>query len=51
VKNTKVTYNPNGLKRSQNVSPKPPVPKNDLTKDNRTVERVQHHYFKISKRD
>lgn len=49
MKVIKITYNPKGLKRVDNVTPKTSLPKNDLTLEDITIKTGKDNYWKIKK--
>lgn len=50
MKGKKITYNPKGLKRVDNVTPKTSLPKNDLTLKEIIIKTDKDNYWKIEKR-
>jgi len=50
LKNKKVTYNPKGIKRIENITPKSPVPTRDLNLTNILIKNDKDHYWRIEKK-
>ena len=49
MKIKKVTYNPLGFERVNNITPKTDLPKNDLNENNIIIINIGDHYLKIQK--
>jgi hypothetical protein len=50
LKKKKITYNKNGLKRTENVSPKTSIPKVDLNCKNLIIHKNNDSYWRIEKK-
>lgn len=50
MKTKEITYNPKGLKRIDNISPKTAIPQNDLFLKNNVVVTNKDHYWRIEKK-
>lgn len=50
MKITKITYNPRGLKRVDNTSPKNTAPKKDINLNEFTIEKSKEHYWQMVKK-
>jgi hypothetical protein len=51
LKKKKVTYNPKGLKRKDNVTPPKNVPTKDINIDEIIIDTDTDHYWRIIKKE
>jgi len=50
LKKKNVTYNKNGLKRAENVSPRTSIPENDLNYKNLVIRKNNDSYWRVEKK-
>jgi len=50
LKKKKITYNPKGLKRKDNVTPKKHIPEKDIKLEDIVIDTETDHYWRIEKK-
>jgi len=51
LKKKKITYNPKGLKRKNNVTPEKHIPEKDLNLEDIIIDTETDHYWRIEKKE